>query len=620
MGLFLFVQMPYKSFPVEDQYCVYKLDANDNRTGESLGCHPTKEKADAQVAALYAAEGDTMNQDNEARSLFDKFWQGLKDLFIERRIKDVDSWDGSASRWPDTGSYCKSCLINENTGSEEDWVQAKCHLPVRDPGDSSDTFVRQAVHAAAQRFNQVQASSSAKASARRKLLSAYRQMDEDPPDVLTRAVSMSRLHQAIWSQMLDRDRQNEEDNYMMDIYADEGMLYALGTDRGKLYRYPVAVSGDNVILGERVQVMETHPPVATRTVVRQQEDGRYRWFSVSATAVLNRSGEIDSRELFDSCIRYAEETGRYPVRMFYHRGVINRNWEMDESARAFRTGQADFLARDGYCYLTSGLYDDTPLARAEIQARQANPDFWGDSIGFWPTTPYELTEVTDGIKIPVYCQGFNVEISTLPETDAAHLFTHTEVTRMALQGKEWEAFLALWSGDEEKARQWLEENPEARNRAIEQAGLITRNGDQPVEGGEPPEGNVPATEPPEGETPGEVVIDDTVIEAVTNAVERGEIVKALSDKLAAAEAQLIQRTGEIQKLETRVIDLVKRLEKLEGAQAAAQQQFEDDLPSKFTNPATRVVYRPRMANAAAQEDGTPYNEKAKSNMPKGVQY
>jgi hypothetical protein len=383
------------------------------------------------------------------------------------------------------------------------------------------------------------------------------------------------------------------------------------------------VQNDNVVLGERQQVMEVHQPVGVRTVIRQQEDGRYRWFSVSGTAVLNRSGDIDSRELFDSFIAHAEETGEYPIRQFFHAG------------EAYRTGQADFLARDGFCYITSGLYDDTPLAQAEVQARQNNPGFWGDSIGFIPTAEQELTEISDGIKIPVYRRGINKEISTLPENEAAHLFTRTEVTRMSLDSRAWEAFVQLWGGDEEKARQWLEENPEARNRAIEEAGMITRDGgeelnelmtlfkedkDKALEWLEQHTNDPPPSESdPPADISQELEIDESVIEAVGQNVLESEPITQLSDRITQLETQQpeVAQASEVEELRATIDKLTKRLEALEKGEAVVQQQRVDDTPAKF-NGKQKVVYRPRLANAALQEDGVPYSEKAKANMPKGA--
>jgi hypothetical protein len=49
--------MPWATFEQDSQYCVYKVGEDREKTGESLGCHPSREKAQAQVAALYAGEG-----------------------------------------------------------------------------------------------------------------------------------------------------------------------------------------------------------------------------------------------------------------------------------------------------------------------------------------------------------------------------------------------------------------------------------------------------------------------------------------------------------------------------------------------------------------------------------
>jgi len=48
--------MPWKAFKENGKYCVYKLDADKQKTGEALGCHPTRKAANKQVAALYVSE------------------------------------------------------------------------------------------------------------------------------------------------------------------------------------------------------------------------------------------------------------------------------------------------------------------------------------------------------------------------------------------------------------------------------------------------------------------------------------------------------------------------------------------------------------------------------------
>jgi len=71
-------------------------------------------------------------------------------LDVAKAIKDVDEWDGSEARWDSADDYCDACLIDVNEAAgNEDKVKGMCMLPVREPGDGADTYVRQAVYAAA---------------------------------------------------------------------------------------------------------------------------------------------------------------------------------------------------------------------------------------------------------------------------------------------------------------------------------------------------------------------------------------------------------------------------------------------------------------------------------------
>ena len=76
-------------------------------------------------------------------------------------------WDGAASNYKDTAAYCDACLINENTGPREQWVQAKCHLPVKTP---SGAYSKNAIRNALARIGQVQSGGKAAALARLKAL------------------------------------------------------------------------------------------------------------------------------------------------------------------------------------------------------------------------------------------------------------------------------------------------------------------------------------------------------------------------------------------------------------------------------------------------------------------
>lgn len=88
-------------------------------------------------------------------------------------------WNGSAGRWPDAASFCKACLINENTGDSADWTKDKCHLPVYEPnGDLNSN----GVHNAASRLMQTKVSPAAKKSAARKLRALYGKIGDPVPD------------------------------------------------------------------------------------------------------------------------------------------------------------------------------------------------------------------------------------------------------------------------------------------------------------------------------------------------------------------------------------------------------------------------------------------------------
>ncbi len=96
-------------------------------------------------------------------------------------------WDGSASHYPDTPSYCDACFINTNIGPRQNWVQAKCKLPYKTPAGA---ISRAGVHAAAAAIagahgNDVNAPAGVVRAAARKLVSVYdNDLNEDPPPSL----------------------------------------------------------------------------------------------------------------------------------------------------------------------------------------------------------------------------------------------------------------------------------------------------------------------------------------------------------------------------------------------------------------------------------------------------
>lgn len=563
------------------------------------------------------------NDEHGLKRLISEFINSLsKFIHKNRSIKDVDSWDGSASNYDSTDDYCAACLIDVNAAAGRDTkAQSHCMLPVRGPGDSKDTFVRQAVYAAAggHGISQVkkpddvppEAWDMAVKAAARALAGAYDEMEEEKPasvtDITERAISMPRLYEMVWDMLYAPDGQ--EFIGLVDVYDDNGSLYALANSGGKLYRLPIIINGEQVLLGAMEQVTEIHQPAQTRTLIKREASGKWRWFSVSATSVLNRSGEIDSRDLFDSFVAHAEKTGEYPIRQFYHQGA------------EFRTGQADFLARDGFCYITSGLFDDTPLAQAEITARAKEPNYWGESIGFIPTSLPDMVEVIESVKLPCYRQGVNIEISTLPEREAASLFTATrqmEVKRM-LTGKAYEAFVKLMDGDEEKARKWLEEHPDELNRSIETNGLITRAADEitgaeaivsesmaepevEVETSPPASDGLPdvsADDEPEEEDDGELELQEEAVKIVTQSVLESGVMRSMQDALQKICENLEQAAQTMAAMQAQLDAVETEVGRLQANEGKRRKQVESDMPRRVIK---QTLWRPRIDRAKQQGD------------------
>ena len=489
-----------------------------------------------------------------------------------RKIKNVESWDGSASRWPDTESYCADCLIDVNAAAgRTEKVQSHCMLPIRGPDDDDDTYVRQAVHAAAagrgihrvQRPDDVPADAWERAvrAAARKLVRIYREMDEEPPESIVemaRAISLEQLTEQITLALEERGL----DCWLHDIVMDDGQLYVVVSDDGRLWRYPVRVRGDAVELGEAEAIALTVQP---RTQIIRQADGRVRWLSISCTAFLNRVGEIDSTALFDDMIRRAYETDRWPERQIYHLGS------------RFRTGQVDGMWRDGVCLITTGVWDDSELARAEIAALEESSEEWGESIRY-KLLKSEDVEI-EGVQIPVCTAGEMIEVSLVPAHRAAALYTRTIVRRGVMRDDILNVLRKLFKGDEEKIEQFAQLVDEVNERASD-PGMIARA-----------EETADQTAQVEAEEVQAVEIDDAVLDQL---VQRSvEAMRAeLEQQEQVTETSVAELRAALQELQTRMSDLEERIAKLEQDEETKMAERIADLGRRQQR-SVQVTYRPR---------------------------
>lgn len=429
---------------------------------------------------------------------------------------------------------------------------------------------------------------------------------------IERAIGFARLYEQLWYALDESEQAANGWPYPLDIYVgDDGTsLFSIVAQNGKLYQVPLTVSQDNLSLGAWTQVTEAYKPVEqTRFSVTRQKNGTHRWTCIAATTVLNRVGEIDSSELFDNFIKRAEETGNYPRLDFYHLGSADpKTWEF---------GTADYLARDGFCYIASGTFDeDHPLAKATIRAYEDDPGVWGNSIEFYSWAEPELILLDPEIRVPMYRDGENTRISVVKEKDAASLFTRIGVvsrenTRI-MDSKIEEKLKDLFGDDEEGLKAFIS-NADSVNRTIADENLIRRaKKDDPKP--EDPDEDEDEDEDTEGdEETDEVVAQSLVLddEGLAAIVEQ----LAASSFFAAIQQSLTQITQSVEKLAsgqeeskkeiTRLKkaggQMIQQIEALSADDSSKKQTYLEDMPRRKT---VTVTYRKRDADPVDEdEDG-----------------
>ena len=104
-------------------------------------------------------------------------------------ISDRPWEDVTESDYEDAKEYCRACLIDLNPSGEEKKKQ-RCKLPVYEPKSMGGKLNRNAVHAAAVVLaggrRGVRAPADAKRKAAQKLVRLYKEVDEEPPESVTK--------------------------------------------------------------------------------------------------------------------------------------------------------------------------------------------------------------------------------------------------------------------------------------------------------------------------------------------------------------------------------------------------------------------------------------------------
>jgi hypothetical protein len=463
-----------------------------------------------------------------------------------------------------------------------------------------------------------------------------------------RAISIGNLYDMLFAALDIKYAESEQYVRLIDVFREEdGSLFVVMAKEGKLYQVQMTFNENGLTLGEEVPVEYEFKQVRSKPVVMRQANGKARWFLFpAATAVLNRSGELDSRQLFDSFVTHAEKTGEYPFLTIYHQD------------KPLEIGQADFMGRDGFSLVMSGTFNDRPIAKATARTLENDTEgVWGDSIGFYyDSSKVEKLEVAEGITVNVYNEGICREASILLEKDAASLFTGavaiSTIKEKTLMNDDLRKKLQTLVGNDPEALtelKGLEEKVDTVNQSIEAQNLVRR--ESKTEAGNPPcrqkgeskddcvSRKIPAIKkekpdvsqeqaiamaesmcsksceeqekeernemepekvtPPTPPAPAVFELDDAALLAITERVAQSELFKSVQSQVTTLLEKLEQEKTSNTELRGLVTALEGRVKTLEGDDQKRIEQAISDMPRRTL---LTVVERPRERGAKPDEN------------------
>jgi hypothetical protein len=391
----------------------------------------------------------------------------------------------------------------------------------------------------------------------------------------------------------------DEYYWLIDLYMDEGSMFAVATQGGKLYKIELSYSNDKLsLVGSPQEVVVDFKPVSQVHFVKQS-DGSIRGFLLAATTVLNRNGRFNSQKLYDNFVENFDKHPK-PYIDFFHLG------------KDFDMGTVDYIARDQYSLVASFVFNDSEIAQAMMLAYDKNPDLWGASISFYPIGGSRMVQVTEDVQLPCYDDGWLESITILPETDAQCLFTAVvsqtkEVNKMDKRVKE--ALELLAGGDEELLESFVSK-VDSVNQAVEDNGLIHQNTEEAEESevteepSEEEESTDESTDESTEEEPTQVgeqlqfELDDEVIskvaEEVVGSTEISEFMQSVNDAIARINKQIEDLNNEVQQFRASVItknkEVAQKLEALSKEEDEKRQEWVSDLPAQR---GVKVSYRAR---------------------------
>ena len=369
------------------------------------------------------------------------------------------------------------------------------------------------------------------------------------------------------------------DTYIIDLYLVGQQVVVLYNMDGNLYTAPIVENADSTVtLGTPTKIEITAQ--SNKVNITRQVDGQYRWFALAACSVVNKQGEIDSRELFDDFVNRFDKGQGFVLRFFHDKRM--------------ELGVGDYLARSDNVLVASGLIYDNELGRAFVDACQQSRGNWGTSPGFYPDAEPEIMRTADGIEVPVYTRGYLEEISALPESCACNFFTRliANVKERSMDTRTREALVTLF-GDEAKADEFISKVDET-NRAIADGGLLTRETTTEQTEATTTE-QVTETPPETAMIPGEQEEPSPLDVALNSMGEKvASLERTMTDALASIGDSVIQAqraiNDRLSAVEGKLAEEQQAVDALKLTDEEKQRTWLADRPPSAAQP---VTYRPR---------------------------
>lgn len=407
----------------------------------------------------------------------------------------------------------------------------------------------------------------------------------DQLDVLDAQVRGSQMNEATRVAAQNRLDKAERDLQELSISSGEKQAAQARIDKIRAALDVRIAAGDKPIPANN-EPGEGKPSTTRRTTkeagltVMKEASGRYRWVIVSSNAFEDKEREIVSEKALAEDADRMDSSGEYGPLRWWHVGDVvfeqPGDWLTAKAGPGIDIGVCDFVALHDKMLIESGTFADETVAQAVAKAA---PNLQV-SRGF----THPLGEPVDGVFTAIK----GVERSLLPAGTAANAFTSVSVQEnknMATLKEKWDAFKALFDGNEDEATKFAA-GVSSKSKELQAAGVAFKE-DAPAAVAEAAteakaEGDMPAGEAEaetEGEDMAETVGDMTVdelaaalvaspafLDALTGVIGKGlEPVAAAVEKAMSAQTEATTKeAGEITALKALAAKLDSRVKTLEG--------------------------------------------------------